>query len=144
MMMRARDYGRREGVYEPSVRGVSSDAERVDRSIETALHHYRETITSRRGTIEEEFAQLAAKWREDTEYQSSITQIAMHPAYQRIIGMGPEAVPLLLRDLEETQAHWFWALRAITGEDPVPVVDRGYIDRMISAWVRWGYQKRVL
>ncbi len=144
MKARAHDYGRREGVYERAIRGVSPDAARIDRSIESAFQHYRETITSRRGTLEETFAHLAAEWRRDTEYQSSITRIAMHPAYRRIIGMGPEAVPLILRDLQDTESQWFWALRAITGEDPIPFEDRGCIDRMTRAWIRWGYQKRVL
>jgi hypothetical protein len=144
MTIRAYSHGRRDGVYEPGVPGVSSEAELVDRSIERAYHHWRETITSRRGSLEEEFGRLAAKWREDTEYQSSVTRIAMHPAYQRIIGMGADAVPLILRDLEETQSQWFWALQAITGEDPVRPEDRGYVDRMISDWIRWGYRRRVL
>jgi hypothetical protein len=144
MTVRAYSRRRRDGVYERAVPGVSSEAEWVDRSIRNAYHHWRETITSRRGTLEEEFARLAARWREDTEYQSSITRIAMHPDYQRIIGMGPDVVPLILRDLEKTRSQWFWALQAITGDNPVVPGDRGYMDRMIRAWVRWGYRQRVL
>jgi len=89
------------------------------------------------------FAQLADEWKTATEFESSITRIAMHPSYQRIIGMGAPAVPLILEDLARTHDAWFWALQAITGEDPVSVEDRGVIHRMVSAWVEWGTQKTI-
>jgi hypothetical protein len=59
----------------------------------------------------------------------------MHPAYQQIIGLGPAGVPLLLRELEREPDHWFWALRAITGEDPVPEEARGRLREMAAAWL---------
>jgi hypothetical protein len=37
-----------------------------------------------------------------------------HPAYQQIIGLGKEALPLLFGELRRAPDHWFWALRAIT------------------------------
>lgn len=94
--------------------------------------------------LEAEFNLLAARWKADTEFQSSPTRIATHPAYQRIIGMGKEALPLILHDLQETHAPWFWALRAISGEDPVPDEDRGYTDRMVRAWLQWGTRRRLV
>lgn len=68
----------------------------------------------------------------------------MHPAYQQIIGMGPDALPLILRDLADEPAPWFWALRAITGEDPVPEAERGDVDRMVEAWLSWGMRRNLL
>ncbi len=47
------------------------------------------------------------------------------PAYQEIIGLGPAVVPLVLRELEQRPAHWFSALRALTGADPMDPADRG-------------------
>lgn len=70
------------------------------------------------------FHALARRWKEETEFLSSPDMFA-HPAYQQIIGLGRPAAPLLLRDLEATGAHWFWALREITGENPVPPKTRG-------------------
>jgi hypothetical protein len=35
--------------------------------------------------------------------------------------MGKDAIPLLLRELGKKSGRWFWALKAITREDPVPV-----------------------
>jgi hypothetical protein len=131
-------------IYTAAVPGVSPSAALIDDSINEAYRHWLRTLTSQRGDNEEEFRRLAAQWKSATEFQSSTTRIAMHPAYQRIIGMGPAALPLILRDLEATQAPWFWALRAITGADPVPPEDRGYIDRMARAWVRWGIRQSII
>src|ERR1700687_4065288 len=70
--------------------------------------------------LEDHFRELARQWKEATEFTSSTTQMVMHPAYQQIIGMGREALPFLLAELRRKPDHWFWALKAITGEDPVP------------------------
>jgi hypothetical protein len=66
--------------------------------------------------------------------------MAAHPAYQEIIGMGPEVVPLLLADLARQPDHWFTALKAITGANPVDPADCGRIEKMAEAWLQWGRQ----
>jgi hypothetical protein len=48
-------------------------------------------------TVEERFQRLAAAWHRDTDYLSSMADADSHPAYQEIIRLGPEVVPLLLR-----------------------------------------------
>lgn len=63
--------------------------------------------------------------------------ISMHPAYQKIIGMGELALPLIMRELRTRPNHWFWALKAITGEDPVPPQYRGQVRKMAAAWLDW-------
>jgi hypothetical protein len=92
------------------------------------------TITS----IEEKFHRLAAVWKSERGPTSSITAIATHPAYQQIIGMGPAVVPLILRELERELDHWFWALKAMIGTDPVPPESRGKLREMAEAWLRSG------
>lgn len=84
------------------------------------------------------FRALAALWRRDTFNISSTSRMAMHPAYQRVIGMGSVAVPLILRELQERPDWWFWALQAITGVDPVPPSWRGSLHEMAAAWLAWG------
>ena len=64
------------------------------------------------------FRRLAEQWLRETAHTSSLKKACMHPAYQRIIGMGIVVVPYLLRELEQRPDHWFWALNAITEEDP--------------------------
>lgn len=93
--------------------------------------------------VEEEFRELAATWRRETEHLSS-TSVFTHPAYQRIIGLGSKAVPFILRDLASTGAQWFWALRAITGENPVRPEDTGDVRRMTEAWLAWGETRALL
>lgn len=84
------------------------------------------------------FEQLAARWRAETRFSSSTTEIATHPAYQRIIGLGPAAIPLILAELGREPAHWFWALTALTGENPVAAEDSGRVPAMAAAWLKWG------
>ncbi len=92
----------------------------------------------------EKFHRLAAQWRAERGPTSSISQMAMHPAYQQIIGMGLAVLPLLLHELATEPDHWFWALKAITGVDPVPPESRGRIRAMAEAWLRWGRQQGYL
>lgn len=94
--------------------------------------------------LQRRFEKLAAEWREDTEFDSAPSALFMHPAYQEIIGFGPAVLPLLFRDLEETGSFWFWALRSITGENPIPQADRGDIPRVAEHWLNWGREKGYL
>jgi hypothetical protein len=91
--------------------------------------------------VENLFPTLARRWKEERGPTSSTTEMALCPSYQRIIGLGPAAVPLILRELEREPDHWFWALKAITGEDPVPEASRGKVREMARLWVEWGRQQ---
>ena len=86
----------------------------------------------------ERFERLARQWEEDTRFTSSITEMVLHPAYQQIIGMGPAALPLLLKALRKKPDHWFWALKVISGEDPTPPECAGRVSAMRDAWLSWG------
>lgn len=87
------------------------------------------------------FRKLAAWWREETALAASALETCTHPAYQQIIGMGQAAVPLILEDLKSEPDHWFWALKAITGQDPVPPEHRGDIRAMSADWLDWGAKR---
>jgi hypothetical protein len=87
--------------------------------------------------VEERFQQLASVWRKEVAPLSSVTAMSQHPAYQEIIALGPDVVPILLRELEQRPDHWFVALHELTGAAPVPPEDRGKLDRMAAAWLRW-------
>lgn len=86
----------------------------------------------------EKFRRLAAAWREGRGPTSSLSEMAMRPEYQQIIGMGRDAVPLILEELQKEPDHWFWALAATTGEDPVPPEHKGKLSEMTKAWLEWG------
>jgi len=89
---------------------------------------------------EQRFRELTARWRKDTAFLSSTSEIATHPAYQQLIGMGPAALPFIFAELRKRPALWFWALRSITGEDPVPTTARGNLGQMTAAWLHWASQ----
>lgn len=91
--------------------------------------------------LEAKFRTLTENWKRAVRLCSSAADMAMHPAYQQIIGMGQQALPLILRELEREEDHWFWALRAITGENPVPADCQGSIPEMAKAWLNWGRQR---
>jgi hypothetical protein len=90
---------------------------------------------------ESEFNKLVTEWRSDRKATSSSTALAMHPAYQLIIGMGEKALPFIFADLQRGIDHWFWALRAITRENPIPPESRGNMQEMANAWLNWGRDK---
>jgi len=87
--------------------------------------------------IQNTFQSLATMWRNETKYSSSPTEKNNHWAYQQIIGIGWPVVPVLLRELEVNPDHWFYALRKITGANPVPPESRGKLNEMASAWLHW-------
>jgi hypothetical protein len=92
----------------------------------------------RQNVLEKEFKDLADRWKTERRASSSTASLAMHPAYQKIIGMGQGAVPFILADLQRGVDHWFWALRAITRENPVSPENRGNLQAMAAAWLEWG------
>jgi hypothetical protein len=91
--------------------------------------------------VKSEFAELARKWKSERSASSSTSDIVMHPAYQRIISLGVDVVPMILRELQSELDHWFWALSVITGENPIPVEHRGKISKMATDWLEWGRMK---
>ena len=65
-------------------------------------------------------------------------------SYQRIIGMGRPALPLILKELQRETDHWFWALEAISGENPVDPAQAGQIENMKQAWIEWGRHRGMI
>lgn len=99
--------------------------------IENRTEHWRQDVETR-------FNDLAEKWASETAHHSMMSKIVLHRSYQEIIGLGRDALPLILKRLAVEPNHWFWALRAISGEDPVPAADIGRFDAMRHAWLQWG------
>src|ERR1051325_5820740 len=90
-------------------------------------------------TAAERFAKLAADWKAKTKFLSNVTAKIINPEYQKIIGMGKEAIPLILKDLAENGPNdWFWALTAITDFNPITPVIAGNLVAMTEVWLQWG------
>jgi hypothetical protein len=90
------------------------------------------------------FEELERKWKADTELLSDSIEMVLHPSYQQIIGLGSGALPHILRSLSQAPDHWFWALEAIAGENPVPADARGNLRASTAAWLRWGTDRGYL
>lgn len=97
--------------------------------------------TNAKESERERFLRLAAEWKDQSRYLSNSAQMALLRPYQRIIGMGLAVVPLILEELEREPDQWFWALEAITEENPVPPEANGVVRLMAKAWVDWGRQQ---
>jgi hypothetical protein len=118
---------------------------KFDQNIDNIPSDLREIIEekqSRKKTeLETTFYQLVEQWRGETRGVSSTEQLSMHSAYQQIIGMGSDVIPMLLRELERNSGRWFWALKSITREDPVTPEQQGKTKEMIESWLNWGRKK---
>jgi len=88
------------------------------------------------------FQWLKDQWRnERNPIVSSVETLTRSKSYQEIIGLGEKAIPFILSELRsegDEPDHWFPALAAITGENPVPPESRGRIQEMALAWLKWG------
>lgn len=95
-----------------------------------------------RASLRERFDALADEWIAATRLSSSVTETCMHPAYQQIIGLGPDVLPLILEDVVAGELHWGWALRALTGLDAAASAKT--LPEARDAWIRWGRNSGIL
>jgi hypothetical protein len=87
------------------------------------------------------FQDLRRQWQQERGAKASVAEMAMTHAYQNIVGMGPDVVPSILKQLRsegDRPDHWFWALASITRDNPVPPHSRGKVREMAEAWLEWG------
>jgi hypothetical protein len=85
--------------------------------------------------LRETFTDLLSQWKKETWFLSSVKKRMAHPAYLKIIGMGPSALPLIFEALRQEPEHWFGALEAITRTNPAPNAADMY--ELRSAWLEW-------
>ena len=93
--------------------------------------------------LEMRFKSLVEAWKQECPPSSRIERLIMQPSYQQIIGMGPDAIPLILRELNQSPDQWFWALQSITGENPVQAGNRGNMGAMIEDWNDWAKNRKL-
>ncbi len=95
--------------------------------------------------VERLFHDSVREWKEMRRPLSSAVKLADHPAYLRIIDLGhahrETVTRLLVEELERAPDHWFIALQAVTGSDPVPPEAHGRVKDMAAAWVQWRSKK---
>lgn len=115
-------------------RSSNSKLERSFRRPRQTVHRSRSRAPAADRTME--FNAHVQKWKIETRHTSPVKVMIAHPSYRRIMGMGKEGLPLLFRELERQPDHWFVALSAMTGIDPVPA-GATFIEG-VSAWLEWG------
>ena len=90
------------------------------------------------------FRELKQQWRRERNSLSSRASDNLRStAYLRLIGMGMNAVPMILDELRNELTtgepdDWFIALSAITGANPIATEERGQLRKMAEAWLNWG------
>ena len=119
--------------------GISEESKLTVENYKEAYSHFYAPLS--RYNFQSEFYNLLVNWRNEVRHSSFVAEIAMNPNYQKIIGMGEKVVPLLLQELERRPEHLFWALKAITGADPVQPHQRGKVRDMAQAWLLWASEK---
>jgi hypothetical protein len=87
--------------------------------------------------LQDEFNELASVWYRETGMLSFIRQKALHPCYQRIIGMGRDALPFIFRELSSGKGDWMWALECITRLDKNPVPEGATYKEAAAIWLKW-------
>jgi hypothetical protein len=94
--------------------------------------------------VSSEFKKHERRWLAQTRHLSSPIDKYLHPSYARIIGLGWAVVPYVLNSLKRRPNDWFYALRAVTGENPVSASAAGDIRRMANLWIAWGEGKGLI
>lgn len=90
------------------------------------------------------FMDLAKEWTKDTQGVKG-TEKYFNRNYIKIVDMGDDVIPIILdqivKDLLDEDgdpSQWFWALRLIIGENPVPERFRNSPKKAASCWLHWG------
>lgn len=76
-------------------------------------------------------------WQNETMFSSSISEITNNSAYRSIIKLGEDIIPFIIQDLKSKDNHWFYALEALTGQNPIKMENRGVVTLMKSDWLDW-------
>lgn len=120
------------------------DADRVQRQLDVlTIEDYLDKVfedkqLNKAKELETEFRELAEQWYLDTLHLTAYWEIVLHPSYQSIIGLGRDVIPFILLELQDFHAEWFWALQALTRENPVGSEIEGNHSEMAKAWISWG------
>lgn len=97
--------------------------------------------------IKRKFDELKEVWFSETINYSRPKHIIAHPAYEDIIDMGQDVLPLIIDEMKkelegEKGVHlWFFALHKITNENPVPSSQWGDVREMAKTWIKWAEEK---
>ncbi len=90
-----------------------------------------------------DFDDYKSTWEEETIFSSSISEITNNTAYRTIIGLGQKVLPFIIDDLKKNDNHWFYALEALTGQNPIKENHKGIIPLMRDDWLKWAEDNNI-
>jgi hypothetical protein len=135
-------------LFEDYSDALTIEAGIVEREREKSLHKYFENNEYLHKfyslALKHHFDKLKDRWLDETRFFSSNFQSMQHPTYFKILSLGESIVPFMLNDLIENKTHWFKALSALTGVNPIQPQNAGNINEMIRDWARWGKQNGMI
>lgn len=96
--------------------------------------------------IQRMFNERRDRWLAETSFASDPVEIFMHPDHIKIIGMGSEIFPLVLREVVKRSANWFHVLDAINPyfENPIKPEDTDSFEKTANAWLAFGKAKGLI
>jgi hypothetical protein len=89
------------------------------------------------------FRRLKGQWLNEIAGVSDLDEIVENENYQEIISMGYDVVQFIIDDLKRSPKPWFYALREITGDSPIPANAAGNLQQMTDAWLSWAKKNRI-
>ena len=96
-------------------------------------------------SLEAQFLQLSAQWKEQTGLYSTTAQKVYNNVYLDIIGLGQAIIPFMLTDMANGgTAHWHTALKALSHENPIPDNDLSSSKNVKQAWLQWRKYKNLI
>jgi hypothetical protein len=81
------------------------------------------------------FERYRLAWQDKAAAMSVLNDIAVLDEYQHIIGLGLPVVPFIIEELRHELDHWFWALKAIVGEDHA--AEASTMKEAAEMWIAW-------
>jgi hypothetical protein len=98
-----------------------------------------------------EFRNLMDEWQKNrASWRSFSGDLMRDPSYARIIGHGQAFLKFILWELYmevntgSPILDWFYALWAITGQNPVPATAQGNVRKAAEAWIEWGKREGLI
>lgn len=89
------------------------------------------------------FSQLLKEWRHATLASSFVADKTSHPAFKKIVALGDDIIPLIIRELRRHADFLYLALQEIVDEkDVVPPAAVGNPRASVEAWLRWAERTR--
>ncbi len=108
------------------------------------VHIPQESVLTEQLFTQLQFQLLAEKWKEESKFLNFAKEITQLADYQSIIAMGKAVLPYILEDMQRQPNHWFTALKAITGVNPVKAEHRGNLQSMTNDWLLWAKNEQII